>query len=272
MGILGHPLTRGIDLDDPRSTLLRRKIIQDKAFLRRVYAEWYRLLCSRLPPGGADILEIGSGAGFLQDFIPSLITSEVFPLEGIDRVEDATALSMANSSLDAIVMTDVLHHIPDVEQFFVEATRTLRPGGRLLMIEPWLTRWSSLVYRYFHPEPFVADATNWRLPQGGPVSMANGALPWIVFERDIARFRSEFAQLELVSIRPMMPLSYLASGGVSLRSRTPGAWYPAIRSFEQKVLREHGAMFALIEVHRVTTSTLSGKPQGIQGEREPSSG
>lgn len=37
--ILGHPLTRGLSVDDPRTTLLRRSIIQDKAFLRALYSE-----------------------------------------------------------------------------------------------------------------------------------------------------------------------------------------------------------------------------------------
>lgn len=265
MGPLSHPLTRGKDPDDPRTTLLRRRIVQEKAFLRRVYVEWYTLLCTRLPPDAASILEIGSGAGFLRDYIPTLITSEVFPLEGVDRVEDATALSFADSSLDAIVMTDVLHHIPDVESFFSEARRTLRPGGRLLMIEPWRTGWSSFIYSRLHAEPFRPDADEWRLPPGGPLSMANGALPWMVFERDRARFMAEFPELQNTEITPLMPLAYLASGGVSMRALAAGSWYPTIRGFERRVLREHGAMFALIEVDRVEIGTIPQSPPDPRG-------
>lgn len=260
MSLVSHPITRGIDPDDPRMTLLRRRIIQEKPFLRRLYAEWYTLLSSRIPAGSESILEIGSGAGFMKDFIPSLITSEVFPLDGVDRVEDATALSFADAELDVILMTDVLHHIPDVTSFFSEAVRTLRPGGRLLMIEPWRSRWSDFVYRHFHPEPFRADARDWRLPPGGPLSMANGALPWIAFERDLAQFQFGFPKLHLGSITPLMPVAYLASGGVSMRIHAPGSWYPAVRGFERKILREHGAMFALIEVDSVGPHTLAPLP------------
>jgi ubiquinone/menaquinone biosynthesis C-methylase UbiE len=63
-------------------------------------------------------LEIGSGAGFLKTYIPSLFTSEVMEVKNVDLVADATQLPFPNDSLDAIVMTDVLHHIPSPKEFF----------------------------------------------------------------------------------------------------------------------------------------------------------
>ena len=137
MGILtswlAHPLTRGLSVDDPRTTLLRRRIIQEKAFLRRLYEEWYALILDRLP-ATHEVLELGSGAGFLDQCLPGLITSEVFATPGVERVVDARQLPFAEHSLDAIVMTDVFHHIPDVQRFLHEAVRCLRPGGRIVMI------------------------------------------------------------------------------------------------------------------------------------------
>lgn len=250
MRLLSHPLTRGVDVDDPRSTLLRREIIRTKPFLRKLYAEWYSDICSRLPAKRDAILEIGSGAGFLKEFLPQLVTSEVFPLEGVDRVEDAMALTYRDGTLDAIVMTDVLHHIPDVGKFLAEASRTLRSGGRLVMVEPWATRWSTWVYRNLHPEPFRPEAPDWTLPPGGPLSAANGAVPWIVFCRDRAQFDASYPALELASIEGLMPVAYLASGGVSMRALAPGGAYAAVRSFERRILRERGGMFAIIEVRR----------------------
>jgi hypothetical protein len=38
------------------------------------------------------------------------------------------------------------------------------------------------------------DAADWSFPAVGPLSGANGALPWILFERDRARFEREFPQ------------------------------------------------------------------------------
>jgi hypothetical protein len=34
--VLAHPLTRGLDIDDPRTTGLHREIIQSKRFLRKI--------------------------------------------------------------------------------------------------------------------------------------------------------------------------------------------------------------------------------------------
>lgn len=248
---LSHPLTRGLDIDDPQSTRLRRRIIREKRFLEHLYTEWYSRILDRIPTEATDVLEIGSGAGFLKKVLPEVITSEVFALEDVDRVENAMALSFADSSLDAIVMTDVLHHVPDVSQFFIEASRTLRYGGVVVLVEPWRTRWSQWVYSHLHHEPFRTDVSDWRLPPGGPLSVANGAIPWMVFQRDRSRFERENPWLRINAIEPFMPFSYLASGGVSLRTLMPGRAYPVIRCFERRVLRERGAMFALIVIERV---------------------
>ena len=119
--LLAHPQARGRDMDDPRTTALRRQIVRDKPFLRAIYEEWYRAIVSALPPGDEPVLEIGSGGGFLSDFVPGLITSEVFPCPGVQRVIDAQELPFEDGALRGIVMTNVLHHVPRVRRFFAEA-------------------------------------------------------------------------------------------------------------------------------------------------------
>jgi len=246
--LLAHPLTRGLLVDDPRTTALRRKIILEKPFLEALYREWYGRLLLRVPRGGR-ILELGSGAGFLRDMAPEVITSEVFPTPGVMLVADGRQLPFACAGLDAIVMTDVFHHIPDVAAFLAEAVRCVRPGGRLVMIEPWLTPWSQWVYRNLHSEPFEPEA-GWELPPSGPLSGANGALPWIVFQRDQRQLQEAFPDWSLVAIEPMMPFSYLLSGGVSLRSLMPGWSYRLCRMLEDRLEASRWAMFALIELER----------------------
>lgn len=76
---LTHPLTRGLDLDDPHTTCLRWQIIREKPFLRKIYEEWYKAIAWALPKSDGVIVELGSGGGFLSDFIPGLITSHVCP-------------------------------------------------------------------------------------------------------------------------------------------------------------------------------------------------
>lgn len=126
--IFEHPLTRGLSVDDPRTTLLRHEIIQSKAFLHSLYTEWYERIIGVLLQKN-DVLELGSGAGFFQQFLPEVITSEVFETPGVSLIADACDLPFPDKSLDAIVMTDVFHHIPDVSRFILEAGRCIRPGG-----------------------------------------------------------------------------------------------------------------------------------------------
>ena len=121
------------------------------------------------------------------------------------------------------------------------------------MIEPWTTAWSRLIYTRLHHEPFDPGASAWTLPAGGPLSGANGALPWIVFERDRVAFEQAFPQWRVRSIEPFMPFRYLVSGGVSMRSLMPAMTFPLWRGFET-LLRpwmSSLAMFALIVLDRV---------------------
>ena len=231
-------MTRGLSVDDPRTTLLRRSIIQDKPFLRALYTEWYERIVGVLPNKNT-VLELGSGAGFLQQFLPEVITSEVFETPGVRLIADACNLPLPNQSLDAIVMTDVFHHIPDVGSFLLEAARCIRPGGKIVMIEPWRNPWSEWVYTHLHSEPFSPDS-DWKIPNYGPLSGANGALPWIVFQRDRALFEAQYPQWLIKNIEPMMPFSYLLSGGVSMRSLMPGCMYLPIRVLERVIGQKNG--------------------------------
>jgi ubiquinone/menaquinone biosynthesis C-methylase UbiE len=120
-------------------------------------------------------------------------------------VLDAHVLPFQSRSLRAIVMTDVLHHLPQVHRFFIEAGRCVQPGGVMAMIEPWVASWSRFVYTRFHHEPFRPDAQTWEFPTTGPVSGANGALPWLIFHRDRGIFESELSMWEVEAIEPIMP-------------------------------------------------------------------
>ena len=250
--LLGHPLTKSLSVDDPRTTELRHQIIQDKPFLRLIYQEWYQILMTRLD-SHQTILELGSGAGFLKALYPFVITSEIMQVKNIDLVADASNLPFPEQSLDAIVMTDVLHHVPNPAYFFSEASRCLRPGGKVLMIEPWPTFWSKFVYQNFHSEPFEV-AGGWTIPSSGPLSGANGALPWILFERDRIQFEQAFPHLRIKQVQLMMPFVYLLSGGVSLRFSLPGCMYRFLRRFEKMLNQQRWAMFSYIEIEALAAS------------------
>lgn len=250
--LLAHPDTRDLSIDDPRTTERRRGIIQSNRFLRRIYDEWYRLICASIPAGPGSVLELGSGAGFLARYIPGLIASEVFSCPDIHLVLDARRLPFPSGSLKAIAMVDVLHHIPDNRAFLGEAQRCLRPGGTIVMIEPWVSTWSRPIYTRLHHEPFDPDAKDWTFPDSGPLSGANGALPWIIFQRDRKKLESEFPELEIQVVRPFMPLRYLVSGGVSMRPLMPAVTFPLWRGLESVLCTwpQHWSMFAFVQLTR----------------------
>ncbi len=250
---LVNPLFRHLDLDDPMVPQRRAQTLRANRFLHLVYEEWYQAVASAIPAGPGKILELGSGGGFLDDYVPELVASDVISAPGIHAVLDGQRLPFSDSSLHAVAMVNVFHHLPRPERFLAEATRCVRVGGVLTMLEPWVTPWSRLIYRHLHHEPFRPDAPRWEFPATGPFSGANGALAWLVFERDRARLEKLFPGWELISIRPLMPFRYLISGGFSHRSLAPVKTYRFWRWLESVLDpgMKYLAMFALIVLSRV---------------------
>lgn len=249
--VLSHPLARGLDPDAAAAPAIHRRIIEQKPLLRGVYEEWYEAVRDHV---GVErpVLEIGSGAGYLADYLPGLLTSDVRATPATRVVLDAQRLPFKTASLHGVAMTNVVHHLPDVTTFFHEAARTIAPGGVLVAIEPWVSTWSRFVYQKLHHEPFAPEASQWAFPRGGPLSAANGALPWILFSRDRDRFLADFPEWRIEVVRPGWPLRYLLSGGVSLRSLAPAGLGGTLRRLERRLERspERWAMFALVVLRR----------------------
>jgi SAM-dependent methyltransferase len=251
---IAEPRTRGLDLDDPRTTELRREIIRGKLLLRQIYEEWYTFLLDQLPPGKGAILEIGSGGGFLKGHLSEVITSDLFACTGIDALVDASVLPFPDQSLRGIVMVNVLHHLGHPRRFFREASRCVGPGGVVAMIEPWNTPWAALVWRWLHHEPFRPDASQWEFETTGPLTGANLANPWIILSRDRLKFEQEFPEWLVREIRPCLPLRYLLSGGVSTIGFVPGwtsDFWKRIEACASPLVRLAGLFARICLVRRV---------------------
>ena len=115
-----------------------------------------------------------------------------------------------------------------------------------------MTRWSRWVYTKLHHEPCEPTAPVWEFRSSGPLSGANEALAWIIFERDRAQFEAEFPMWRILRVRPTMPFRYLLSGGVALRSLMPGWTFGTWRWIERSLepWMESWAMFAQIVLAR----------------------
>jgi len=235
-------------LDNPQTTAARQLLLKRTGYLRSLYECWYQQIIACLPDMPGQTLELGSGGGFLAERIPGLRTSDVMPIPGVELTVDARELPFETGSLRAIVGTNVLHHVPNIERFLAEAQRVLNNRGRLVFIEPWPTPLSRWVYAHLHHEPFEIDR-DWSIPEGGPLTAANGALPWIVFERDRIQLAREFPHLAVVRTRPLMPFAYLLSGGIGRAWPLPSVMFRIARTLEAPLDRL--GLFALIVIERV---------------------
>ncbi len=200
--------------------------IRANRFLYAIYLDVYGRLLAEVPRERFPrLLEIGSGAGFLREVAPHVITSDCVAGPGIDRVVDACRLeaSFAPAALDAIVAFDVFHHLPDVEGFLRGAARVLRPGGRIALVEPWFTPLGQWFYRLLHHEPSVLDPDDWTLRGEGRLGGANSRLPTSVFGDGLERLRRVVPELRVVKRAPCHKWLYLLSGGLRFNTHVPRA-------------------------------------------------
>jgi SAM-dependent methyltransferase len=227
------------NLDDPARIEELRALVAKKPAVRKLYEETYAKYAAclkRCPPEGI-ALELGSGASFAKDRIPELVTSDVIPYAGVDRVVDATAMPFGSSALRAVFLCNVFHHIPDVAAFLREATRCLRPGGRVFIVDQHVGPISAPILRYAHHEPFDPAARSWSFTSAGPLSDANGALAWMVFRRDRKQFERQFPELNLERYEPHTPLRYWVSGGLKSWSLLPNFAFDGATRVDELLVR-----------------------------------
>lgn len=211
------------NLESPERFNEIRATIQGKAALKiyyeNIYAQ-YRECLARAPKEGIAV-EFGSGAGFAKEYIPDLLATDLIPYAGLDRVMDATRTGLPDASVRAAFMMNVLHHMPDPEALFREVARILKPGGRFFIADQYPGFPGKLLYRYLHHEPFDPTAKDWKVSVSSPLAGANGALAWIIFIRDRAKFEKKFPSLRIEAIRFHSPFLYWAAGGLKNWSVVP---------------------------------------------------
>lgn len=195
-------------LDDYRSVWERKPV------LRTVYGDIFDRIARRTVPGTT--LEIGGGIGNLKERIENLVSSDIQFAPWLDLVADAQKLPFADGALSNIVMLDVLHHIEYPALLFREASRVLRPGGRIIMAEPGITLGSRLFYRLLHHEPVLMDADP--LLEGAPDRMrdpydSNQAIPTLLATSHRDRFHALFPDLAISETQWFSFVAYPFSGG-----------------------------------------------------------
>jgi SAM-dependent methyltransferase len=209
-----------------------RSIWEAKPVLADVYAVWFDELIGLARPGQR-VLEVGAGPGLLAPWSrerrPDLrwIASDLLAAPWNDLVSDATALPIRAGTLDLVVGVDVLHHLARPRRFFIEAARVLAGGGRIALLEPWVTPLSYPIYRFVHQEGCTLGIDPWEpFAAGKDAFDGDGAVPWrIVRSTPDPEWRS--LALAPPRVRPFNGFAYLLTLGFRRASLLPRAAAPA---------------------------------------------
>lgn len=197
-----------------------------KPSLRALYQGWFEDISRRMASVPGRNLEVGAGIGQLKKAIPGLKGLDIEATPWTDLVGDAQQLPVRDGSLANIVCFDVLHHIPRPALFFRQAARALAPGGRVLVMDPYVSPVSFLVYRFFHPEgvSMACDPYDEASDVCSDTPFdSNQAVATRMFFADGHRFERSFPGLRVTERRRLAMLAYPATGGFGGRTLLPGA-------------------------------------------------
>jgi len=154
-----------------------------KAYVRRFFdvqaGSVWADLSTKLRNESGTVLDIGCGAQPYRALFPPEATYKGIDTEDAqDRfgydVPDTTYFKgdkfpIKTGSVDFILCSEVLEHIPDPNVFLSELRRCLRPGGRLLLTVPFSARWHFIPYDYWR---FTPSGLNRILNQAGFINIS----------------------------------------------------------------------------------------------------
>lgn len=225
-------------LDEHRATWA------DKPILHEIYGDLHRRIQAACIPGAT--LEIGGGSGHVADFADGLVTLDIQWASWLSVVGDAHDLPFADASFANVTMLDVLHHLNRPARALAEMARILRPGGRVVMIEPGMTPVSRAFYGLFHDEPVIMAARPLEdRDQTGPrPEDANQAIPDLIFRRFRRVFEARCPQLAVVAVRRLSLFAYPLSGGFQPWQALPTAWARPLLKLEDILLPILGSVMA----------------------------
>lgn len=94
---------------------------------------------------GRDVVALNVGSGN-SDLSPQVSNSDIFAYDNVDLVCDNAAIPLKDNSVDVVLNTAVLEHVPNPEAVVAEMHRVLKPGGVVFTKMPFMMG--------FHASPY----------------------------------------------------------------------------------------------------------------------
>ncbi len=96
------------------------------------------------------VVELGSGMGHIKEHLPDCITTDLFPNEWLDRVEDAYHLTFDTGAVSHLILFDVWHHLAYPGTALGEFHRVLVDRGKVIIFDPAMGVLGRFVFGNFH--------------------------------------------------------------------------------------------------------------------------
>ncbi len=208
-------MERSLNLEKAREDFLTQK---SGYILWHLVRNRYNWMNDYIREEDSTIYEIGCGLGVSKEFIrnPNIVLTDVINNPWVDRYLDAMNLDIPDDSVDVFVCSNVIHHFAKPYQFFKDASKKLREGGRILLFEPYTSIFLRIAQRILRLEGWdetvnVFDSDTVCNIESEPWS-ANNSVPKLLF-RDKSVFEMYFPEYRLKKYEVTECLLFLLSGG-----------------------------------------------------------
>jgi len=229
-----------VNVDSNKLAKINLNILKKKILLKSAYKTFYEdmsEICDKYFINKGLEIELGSGTGFFKKIRNKVITSDIRPGLRCNMKIDAMNMRLKKDSVKCIYAINVFHHISNPNKFFNELIRVLKKDGGCILIEPH----NGFISRLIHTnackdEYFDTDVEEWVYKKKvGPLSNANQALSYNIFERDKHKFLRKYGKhLRIIHKQyEINGLRFIFSGGLNFKQLLPSFFLPFLFVLEK---------------------------------------
>jgi hypothetical protein len=149
-----------------KEILLNQERGQNNPILRAIYREFHQAIASTAFEsvrafGG------GTGSGNIKEVILHCLRTNLFPNPWIDQTENAYTLTFADGTVSDLILFEEFLHLRRLGTALREFERVLRPRGRLIIFDPFISLLGLIVFGVSQREPIGwRDEISWNAPAG----------------------------------------------------------------------------------------------------------